>query len=77
MSGNVLANRLSEDGASSVLLLEAGGDDAKNPTVHIPSSAGDLQQSDFDYKYLTVPQKRACKGLKKRVCGHFRAILLK
>ena len=35
-AGCVLANRLSADGASSVLILEAGGSD-RTPVVRIPA----------------------------------------
>lgn len=62
-AGNVLANRLTEDEGITVLLLESGGDDVKKPSVHIPASAGELQQTEFDYGYKSVPQKRACRGL--------------
>ena len=70
-SGNVLADRLSSDvSRPSVLLVEAGGDDAKSPGVHMPASAEDLQRGDFDFRYKTVPQKRACRGLVNQVCVH-------
>ncbi|KAK2156357.1 hypothetical protein LSH36_215g00002 [Paralvinella palmiformis] len=62
-AGNVLANRLSENDQVTVLLLEAGGDDVKKPSIHIPASAAELQQTEFDYGYKSVPQKRACRGL--------------
>jgi len=48
-------------------LLEAGDDDAKNPNVHIPMSAPELQNTDFSYQYKTVPQERAARGMKDRV----------
>ena len=66
-SGNVLASRLTENPNEDVLLLEAGDDDAKNPNVHIPMSAPELQNTDFSYQYKTVPQERAARGMKERV----------
>ena len=66
-AGNVLAHRLTEDPSTSVLLLEAGGDDAQKPDVHIPIAAPDLQTSDFDYSYKSEPQTRASRGLKNQV----------
>jgi len=66
-SGNVLANRLTENSQDEVLLLEAGDDDAKNPNVHIPMSAPELQNTAFSYQYKTVPQERAARGMKDRV----------
>ena len=62
-----MANRLTEDGKSDVLILESGDDDAKNPSVHIPMSPQDLQQTDYDYGYKTVPQERAARGMVDRV----------
>jgi len=66
-SGNVLAGRLTENRDNEVLLLEAGDDDAKNPNVHIPMSAPELQNTEFSYQYKTVPQERAARGMKDRV----------
>jgi len=66
-SGNVLASRLTENPRDEVLLLEAGDDDAKNPNVHIPMSAPELQNTAFSYQYKTVPQERAARGMKDRV----------
>lgn len=65
-AGNVLANRLTENSDAEVLLLEAGDDDAKNPNVHIPMSAPELQNTEFSYQYKTVPQERAARGMKDR-----------
>ena len=54
-AGSVVANRLSEDPAAEVLVLEAGGTD-------IPANAQDpslwftLLGSDIDWGYTTVPQ---------------------
>lgn len=55
-SGCVLANRLSEDPAISVLLLEAGGPD-KDQNVHIPAAFPKLFKTDKEWAFHTVPQK--------------------
>ena len=54
-AGAAIAYRLSEDSASSVLLLEAGGPDS-DPNIHIPARFSQLFHSDIDWDYLTVPQ---------------------
>lgn len=54
-AGCVLANRLSEDAAASVLLLEAGGSD-RHPYIQIPLGLGRLwQRRMFDWGYDTEP----------------------
>ncbi len=55
-AGCVLANRLSADSNTSVLLLEAGGKDW-NPNIHIPAGFKNLFKTDVDWDYSTVPQK--------------------
>jgi choline dehydrogenase len=65
-AGNVLANRLTEETSAEVLILESGDDDAKNPGIHIPMSAEELQQTDADHSYQTVPQERAARGMVDR-----------
>src|SRR2546423_10746020 len=55
-AGCVLANRLSEDAATRVLLLEAGGRDL-NPLIHIPLGMGKMHESDmFNWGYQTEPE---------------------
>ena len=55
-AGCVLANRLSEDGSASVLLLEAGGRDW-HPYIHIPLGLGRLHDYGmFDWGYETDPE---------------------
>lgn len=57
-SGCVLANRLSS-GNHSVLLLEAGP--AENPIItDIPMGAPNLQQSEYNWNYVTEVQDKAC-----------------
>jgi len=62
-AGCVLANRLSEDGRHTVLLIEAGGGD-RNPIFRVPLLAGvAYHYRHGNWAYVTVPQN----GLDGRV----------
>src|SRR6266849_568141 len=52
-AGCVLANRLAEDPATSVLLLEAGGNDETVPQIHDPTKALELAHTAVDWVYAT------------------------
>ena len=55
-AGCVLANRLSEDGKHSVLLLEAGGKDS-NPLIRVPMVSGLIYfWKSINWNYVTAPQ---------------------
>ncbi len=58
-AGCVLANRLSADPATRVLLLEAGGDD-RGFAIHMPAGLAQIippeKNSPHDWGYWTVPQ---------------------
>lgn len=55
-AGCTLANRLSEDAAADVLVLEAGGWD-RDPWIHIPLGWGRLlQQRRDDWMYFAEPE---------------------
>ena len=56
-AGCVLANRLTADAKTSVLLLEAGGPD-KRQEVHIPAAWPKLLKSECDWAYFTEEQPR-------------------
>ena len=51
-AGCTLANRLSEDPQTSVLLLEAGGNDDKRE-IHIPAAFSKLFKTPYDWAYYT------------------------
>jgi choline dehydrogenase len=55
-AGSVLANRLSADPGSQVVVLEAGPRD-KDKFIHIPAAFAKLVRSAVDWDYLTEPQK--------------------
>ncbi len=54
-AGCVLAGRLTEDGSTSVLLLEAGGVD-KRRELRIPAAFSKLFKTECDWNFTTEPQ---------------------
>ena len=57
-SGCVIANRLTENEAVNVLLLEAGGKDS-HPYIHMPVGFSKLTAGPRTWGFNTVPQKFA------------------
>ncbi len=54
-AGCVVANRLSEDPSTRVLLLEAGGRDS-SPLIHMPVGFTKLTSPKYNWGFETVPQ---------------------
>lgn len=67
-AGCVLANRLSEDRDTRVLLLEAGGGDW-NPLFHMPAGFAKMTKGVASWGWQTVPQKH----MKDRVLRYTQA----
>ncbi len=68
-AGAAVANRLSEDATKTVLLLEAGKDDALVPGLHTPSSSLSFwANTDVGWLYKTEPQKKACLSTNNQEC---------
>ena len=55
-AGCVVANRLSENPQTKVLLLEAGGPDS-NPLIHLPAGFTKLTGPSVNWGFETVPQR--------------------
>lgn len=55
-AGCVLANRLSEDPQTDVLVVEAGAHDITQPMAHIPGGCGFLMGKRVNWQFNTVPQ---------------------
>ena len=72
-AGCVLAGRLSEDPAASVLLIEAGGRDL-HPYIHIPLGMGKMHEHGmFNWGYHTEPEPnmngRKIEAMRGKVLG--------
>jgi choline dehydrogenase-like flavoprotein len=77
-AGCVLANRLSEDSAARVLLVEAGPRD-RNPLIHIPLGMGKMHDYRMhDWGYETEPEPslngRRIEAMRGKVLGGSSAI---
>ncbi|KAJ3195652.1 hypothetical protein HK101_011467 [Irineochytrium annulatum] len=57
-AGAIVASRLSEDPSVSVLLVEAGGNAAKDSRVNVPMMFWETQKSRLDWKITTVRQAK-------------------
>ena len=59
----MLASRLAEDVNRTILVIEAGGFPTTDSNIEVPIFADIVRNSDeFNWRYMTVPQKHACKG---------------
>lgn len=65
-AGSVIANRLTEITGWKVLLIEAGGNE--NFFSDIPIFAPFLSLTPMNWGYNSVPEMRACKDLRGKVC---------
>ncbi|XP_050434783.1 glucose dehydrogenase [FAD, quinone]-like [Adelges cooleyi] len=65
--GSVVANRLSENYNSSVLILEAGQDESVY--TDIPAAAPYFQSTDYNWGYSTEPTENGCLGSENKRCS--------
>ncbi|KAL1396771.1 hypothetical protein pipiens_010280 [Culex pipiens pipiens] len=67
-AGCVLANRLSEDPTVSVLLLELGKPEISTIQT-VPGAVSFQPSTDYNFGYLTEPQRGACLAMEGRRCA--------
>ncbi|XP_038113309.1 glucose dehydrogenase [FAD, quinone] [Culex quinquefasciatus] len=67
-AGCVLANRLSEDPTISVLLLELGKPEISTIQT-VPGAVSFQPSTDYNFGYLTEPQRGACLATEGRRCA--------
>ncbi|CAC5408063.1 Glucose dehydrogenase [FAD, quinone] [Mytilus coruscus] len=65
-AGAVVANRLSEDKDTSVLLVEAGGSELGILEFEIPAGFIALHRTEHDWEYYTEPQKYSSQSMKEK-----------
>ena len=65
----MLANRLSEDSKTSVLLLEAGADDRGEALISVPMKGLDVAftNNPFNWAFFTEPQKHSMHAYPEQV----------
>ncbi|XP_076249234.1 glucose dehydrogenase [FAD, quinone]-like [Calliopsis andreniformis] len=66
-AGAVMANRLSEIGNWTVLLLEAGPDEP--PLADVPVSFMTLQNTPIDWQFRAEPSEEYCLAMNNNQCG--------
>ncbi|XP_015431029.1 PREDICTED: glucose dehydrogenase [FAD, quinone]-like [Dufourea novaeangliae] len=66
-AGSVIANRLSENGNWSVLLLEAGQEEPE--VSDVPMAFASLELSPVDWQFKTEPSNRYCLAMNNRQCN--------
>lgn len=57
-SGLLIANRLSANSKTRVVLIEPGSDDRNNPNVTDPLNRNENAKSPIDWSYRSIPQSR-------------------
>uniref|UniRef100_A0A6P7FLG7 Glucose dehydrogenase [FAD, quinone]-like isoform X3 n=1 Tax=Diabrotica virgifera virgifera TaxID=50390 RepID=A0A6P7FLG7_DIAVI len=69
-AGSILANRLSEVEDWKILLIEAGG--FRDNITDIPNMYFEVEYTDYNWGFVSVPQTTACLGIVDRKCPNAR-----
>ncbi|XP_072399589.1 glucose dehydrogenase [FAD, quinone]-like isoform X2 [Diabrotica undecimpunctata] len=69
-AGSLLANRLSEVEEWKILLIEAGG--YGDNITDIPNMYFEVEYTDYNWGFVSVPQKTACLGMVEKKCSNAR-----
>lgn len=68
-AGSIVASRLSEDGAVSVGLVEAGPSDADEPRAHSIRRWAEMLEGQYDLDYRSVPTRAATPSSGRPGCA--------